>query len=82
MKVKNLAENGLTGSSIGDAMSALAETGWLEYELQVSIKAYMHSHNFEHGYAFAKKIEAMALKVWSEEVKEKSKRINAHGLPF
>ena len=42
----------------------------------------MHSHNFEHGYAFAKKIEAIALKAWSEEVKEKSKRINAHGLPF
>ena len=40
MKTKHLAmENGdLTGSSIGDAMSALAETGWLEYELQVSIR--------------------------------------------
>ena len=82
MKVKNLAENGLTGSSIGDAMSAMAEEGWLEYELMVSIKAYMLSNNFRNGCSFAKKIEVMALKIWTEEVKDKSKRINAHGLPF
>ena len=75
MKVKNLAENGLTGSDIGDAMSALAQEGWLEYELKVSIKAYMQANNFEHGYAFAKMIEVMALKIWREEVQAQAKRL-------
>tara|TARA_R110000744_G_scaffold333129_1_gene438517 strand:- start:19 stop:273 length:255 start_codon:yes stop_codon:yes gene_type:complete len=84
MKTKHLAmENGdLTGSSIGDQMSAMAEEGWLEYELMVSIKAYMLSNDFRNGCSFAKKIEVMALKIWTDEVKEKSKRLNAHGLPF
>ena len=91
MKTKHLAmENGdLTGSSIGDQMSAMAEEGWLEHDLQVSLKAYMQANNFEHGYAFAKMIEHMALTIWREEVQTKSKRLNAqskrmnaHGLPF
>ena len=84
MKTKHLAmENGdLAGSSIGDQMSAMAEEGWLEYELMVSIKAYMLSNYFRNGCSFAKKIEVMALKIWTDEVKEKSKRLNAHGLPF
>ena len=75
MKVKNLAENGLTGSDIGDAMSAQAQEGWLEYDLEVSIKAYMQANNFEHGYAFAKMIEVMALKIWREEVQAQAKRL-------
>ena len=83
MKVKNLAENGLTGSDIGDAMSALAQEGWLEYDLETSIRAYMRANNFEHGYAFAKMIEAMALKAWREEVQAQAKRLNADKeLPF
>lgn len=85
MKTKQLAmENGdLTGSSIGDQMSAMAEEGWLEYDLQVSIKSYMRANNFEHGYAFAKMIETMALKIWTEELQAKSKRLNADKeLPF
>jgi hypothetical protein len=91
MKVKQLAvqyvsrqpaENGLTGSDIGDAMSAIAEEEWLEYELMVSIKAYMLSNNFRNGCSFVKMIESMALKIWREEVETKAKRLNAHGLPF
>ena len=83
MKVKNLAENGLTGSDIGDAMSALAQEGWLEYDLQTSIRAYMRANFFEHGYAFAKMIETMALKAWREEVQAQAKRLNAgKELPF
>tara|TARA_R110000772_G_scaffold232790_1_gene344305 strand:- start:30 stop:281 length:252 start_codon:yes stop_codon:yes gene_type:complete len=83
MKVKNLAENGLTGSDIGDAMSAQAQEGWLEYDLQMSIRAYMRANNFEHGYAFAKMIETMALKAWREEVQAQAKRLNADKeLPF
>ena len=83
MKVKQLAENGLTGSSIGDAMSAQAQEGWLEYDLQMSIRAYMRANNFEHGYAFAKMIETMALKAWREEVQAQAKRLNADKeLPF
>ena len=83
MKVKNLAENGLTGSDIGDAMSAQAQEGWLEYDLEVSIKAYMQANNFEHGYAFAKMIEVMALKIWREEVQAQAKRfIIDKELPF
>tara|TARA_R110000823_G_scaffold91535_1_gene201614 strand:- start:276 stop:530 length:255 start_codon:yes stop_codon:yes gene_type:complete len=84
MKTKHLAmENGdLTGSSIGDQMSAMAEEGWLEYELKVSIKAYMLSNDFRNGCSFAKKIEVMALKIWTEELQAKSKRSNANGLPF
>ena len=83
MKVKNLAENGLTGSDIGDAMSAQAQEGWLEYDLQMSIRAYMRANNFEHGYAFLKMIETMALKAWREEVQAQAKRLNADKeLPF
>ena len=45
MKVKNLAENGLTGSSIGDAMSAQAQEGWLEYDLMATMNNYMKSNS-------------------------------------
>ena len=82
MKVKNLAENGLTGSDIGDAMSALAQEGWLEYDLQTSIRAYMRANNFEHGYAFLKMIETMALKAWREEVQAQAKLHSIEELPF
>lgn len=85
MKTKYLAmENGdLTGSDICDAMSAQLQDGWLEYELMVSIKAYMQANNFEHGYAFAKMIESMALKIWREEVQDQAKRlIIREELPF
>tara|TARA_R110001606_G_scaffold75015_1_gene173946 strand:- start:344 stop:592 length:249 start_codon:yes stop_codon:yes gene_type:complete len=82
MKVKNLAENGLTGSSIGDQMSAMAEEGWLEHDLQVSLKAYMRANNFEHGYAFAWMIKSMALKIWREEQKAIAERNADKELPF
>jgi len=82
MKVKNLAENGLTGSDIGDAMSALAQEGWLQYELRATMNDYMKSNVFLNGYAFAKQIEGLALELWREEQKAIAERNADKELPF
>ena len=82
MKVKNLAENGLTGSDIGDAMSALAQEGWLQYELRATMNDYMKSNDFLSGYAFAKQMEGLALELWREEQKAIAERNADKELPF
>ena len=82
MKVKNLAENGLTGSSIGDQMSAMAQEGWLEYDLMATMNNYMKSNEFVNGYAFAKQMEGLALELWREEQKAIAKRNADKELPF
>jgi hypothetical protein len=82
MKVKNLAENGLTGSDIGDAMSALAEAGWFEYELMATMSNYMKSNEFVNGYAFAKHMETLALELWRTEQKAIAERNADKELPF
>jgi|TARA_R110000851_G_C13023172_1_gene560389 hypothetical protein len=82
MKVKNLAENGLTGSSIGDAMSAQAQEGWLEYDLMATMNNYMKSNNFVSGYAFAKHVEGLALELWRTEQKAIAERNADKELPF
>ena len=82
MKVKNLAENGLTGSSIGDAMSAQAQEGWLEYDLMATMNNYMKSNNFVSGYAFAKYLEGLALELWVAEQKAIAERNADKELPF
>ena len=82
MKVKQLAENGLTGSDIGDAMSALAEAGWFEYELMATMNNYMKSNEFVNGYAFAKHMETLALELWVAEQKAIAERHADKELPF
>ena len=82
MKVKNLAENGLTGSDIGDAMSALAQEGWLEYELMTTMNNYMKANDFINGYAFAKYLEGLALELWVAEQKAIAERYADKELPF
>tara|TARA_R110000772_G_scaffold61112_1_gene137737 strand:+ start:223 stop:471 length:249 start_codon:yes stop_codon:yes gene_type:complete len=82
MKVKNLAENGLTGSSIGDAMSAQAQEGWLEYELMATMNNYMKANDFINGYAFAKYLEGLALELWVAEQKAIAERNADKELPF
>ena len=82
MKVKNLAENGLTGSDIGDAMSALAQEGWLQYELRAAMNDYLKSNDFVNGYAFAKQMEGLALELWREEQKAIVERNADKELPF
>jgi hypothetical protein len=82
MKVKNLAENGLTGSSIGDAMSAQAQEGWLECELMSTMNDYMKSNDFISGYAFAKHVEGLALELWRTEQKAIAERNADKELPF
>lgn len=84
MKVKNLAENGFTGSDIGDAMSAQAQEGWLEYELMATMNNYriMKSNDFVNGYAFAKHVEGLALELWRSEQKAIAERNADKELPF
>ena len=82
MKVKNLAENGLTGSDIGDAMSAQAQEGWLQYELRAAMNDYLKSNDFVNGYAFAKQMEGLALELWREEQKAIAERNADKELPF
>lgn len=83
MKVKNLAENGLTGSAIGDAMSAQAQEGWLEHDLMVSMNNYMKYNHFANGYMFAKHIEELALVLWRAEQKAIAERsAENEELPF
>ena len=82
MKVKNLAENGLTGSDIGDAMSAQAQEGWLECELMATMNNYMKSNDFINGYAFAKHVESLALELWRTEQKAIAERNANKELPF
>ena len=82
MKVKQLAENGLTGSDIGDAMSAQAWEGWFEYELMATMNNYMNSNDFLSGYAFAKHVEGLALELWRTEQKAIAERNADKELPF
>ena len=82
MKVKNLAENGLTGSDIGDAMSALAQEGWLEYDLMFTMNNYMKSKDFVDGYAFAKHVKDLARELWRIEQKAIEERNTDKELPF
>jgi hypothetical protein len=82
MKVKQLAENDLTGSDIGDAMSAQAQEGWLEYELMATMNNYMKANDFINGYAFAKYLEGLALELWVAEQKAIAERYADKELPF
>ena len=82
MKVKQLAENELTGSDIGDAMSAQAEAGWLEFELMSTMNHYMKSKDYVNGYSFAKHMEILALELWRTEQKAIAERNADKELPF
>tara|TARA_B110000977_G_C10999669_1_gene463299 strand:- start:337 stop:594 length:258 start_codon:yes stop_codon:yes gene_type:complete len=85
MKTKHLAmENGdLTGSSIGDQMSSIAESEWLEAELLSVMSDYMRANDFKSGYSFIKNIEGVALTLWRKEIMNRLKQgLDPNGLPF
>jgi len=85
MKTKQLAmENGnLTGSSIGDQMSSIAEDEWLEAELLSVMADYMRASNFKNGYEFVKSIESVALALWRQATIDRLKQgLDPNGLPF